>query len=216
MIEVVKYRDLLPISSIPRFVEDVGALTLEIKGEDFTAIETVLINDIRVPSFIVVNRNTLWAELPEGAKAGITKVEAISSRFTKNNPFSACTYEFGTKTKTVSGLLRLSQLFIKWLLQSPGSDIFNPDRGGGVQNLVGQLSTSKKMDGIMAAITRAATTTANQIRTAQTNESRLTADEKLLSAEVTDINVYEEQMEAHVKINLVSVSGRDAITSLSL
>lgn len=214
-LEVIKFRDVIPVTKITRFVPGTSDLTLEITGEDFSSIEEVLVNDMSAPEFIILNKNTMWVVLPEGAKAKITTIEVLSSNFTKTISGSKMQFKIGDKTRTVAGILKLTQLFTKWLLQSPGSDVFDPQRGGGLQRMVGALTT-RKMEPVMAAIARAVSNTTTQIREAQTTQTALPMNERLLSASASSINIYEKQMEARAIIDIRNMAGEDAASSLQL
>jgi hypothetical protein len=190
--------------------------TLEIKGRDFRSVEKVIINEVPAPEFILVNSTTIWAQLPSVALNRISTVEVVSSQLTRTNESSKLSFEIGDKSRTTSGIIKLLQLFTKWLLQSPGSDIFNPGIGGGLQEIVGKVLSTRKMEPVLAAITRSVQTTTTQIRTAQMNQPTLSLDERLLSAQVVDLNIYEQQMEARVKIEIRSVAGKQAAAELGL
>lgn len=214
-LEVIKFRDIVPMSSVPRLVPGFDDPTIEITGKDFTSVSKVLINSSPSPEFIIVNKNTIYAQLPITA-VGIKTIEIISNKFTKNNPNSKLEYEIGDKTIVVTGIQKLVQLFVKWLLQSPGSDILNPDRGGGLQEMVGNITSSRYMGPVLGVITRAVSTTSSQIRSAQVSAKGLPLDERLLSAEVQGMRIHDQQMEAGVDIKIQSVAGPDAVTSLGL
>ena len=215
-LEIVRFRDLLTVEAIPRFVPGLPSPTVEIKGEDFRSVEEVRINEVPAPEFMVVNRNTLWAVLPGAAQSGIKTIEVLSSNFTKTNRFSKLDFQIGNKSRKTEGILKLVQLFTMWLLKSPGTDIFKPDQGGGLQEIVGKITSTRNMAPILSAVTRSVQTTTTQIRAAQLNQSQLPIDERLLSAEVIDLNIYEEQMEARLKIRVNSVAGRKAVAELGL
>ena len=215
-LEVIKFRDLIPVTSIPRFVPDLGFLAIEVVGNDFSSVEQVIINEVPAPEFIVLDKHKMYVQLPDAAQSAISTVEVVSSNFTRFGTGSKVSYELGNKTKTVEGILKLVQLFIKWMLQSPNSDIFNPDRGGGLQELVGKLDTDKKMNVLLASVSRSVQSTVAQIRTAQAKVSGLPLSELLLSAEVLDFEIYKEQMEARVKVTVQSTAGAQAVASLGL
>jgi hypothetical protein len=215
-LEIVKYRDVIPVTSIPRFVPDLGYLAIEVHGEDFSSVESVYINDVRAPEFIILNSRTMYVQLPEAAQSSISSIEVVSSRFTHNASASKLSFELGNKTKTVSGLLKLVQLFTKWILQSPNSDIFNPERGGGLQELVGHLSSDAQMNVVLSSVDRAVQNTVTQIRSAQTKVSGLPLEERLLTAEVADFSVQKDQMSASVKVVIRSAAGQIASTALIL
>lgn len=215
-LEVVKFRDLVEVTGIPRFVPNLSAPTLEVTGTDFTSVESVKINEVKATEFIVLNENKMWVQLPDAAQDRISNIEVVSSRFTRTNNASKLSFLIGEKTKTVSGILKLIQLFTKWLLQSPGSDVFNPERGGGLQEFIGQVTSSRGMEPIMASIARSVQTTASQIRATQTGQSGLPTDERLLSAEATGLSVDQQLMGARVNINIRSLAGDQAVAALDL
>jgi len=215
-LEVIKFRDLIPIQSVPRYVPGFDNPTIEITGEDFSSAASILINEVPAPEFIIVNKHSLYVQLPEAAQNGISTIEVLSSKFTRTTSSSKISYEIGDKTRTVSGILKLVQLFTKWIMQSPDSDIFNPERGGGLQELVGNFSSTKQMDRILTALTRSVGNTVTQIRASQSNIPSLPLDERLLSAEIIDLDVYAQQMEARARVFLRSVAGDEALASLEL
>lgn len=215
-LEVIKFRDLVTVTGIPRFVPELGFPAIEVVGEDFSSVERIYINEVSAPEFIVVNKHKMYVQLPEAALSSISSIEVVSSNFTRLGAGSKVSYELGNKTKTVSGLLKLVQLFIKWMLQSPNSDIFNPERGGGLQELVGKLDSDKQLNVVLASVSRSVQNTVAQIRAAQARVLGLQLSERLLSAEVTDFVIFKEQMEAQVKVSIQSAVGQQAVAALEL
>jgi len=214
-LEVIRYRDTLLVTEVSRFVPGVTPLTLEVKGENFANAERVFINEVQCPEFMIIDKKTLYAQLPENVHS-IAQIEVVSSKFSRSEGSSKISFEVGDKTRKVSGLLKLVQLFAKWLLQSPGSDIFDPSRGGGLQEIVGQVMTGKDMQPVYASLTRSVSMTVNQIRAAQSNQPTLPLDERLLRAELLDLQVFEEQMEARARIRVESLAGSSALAALQL
>lgn len=214
-LHVVRSRDILMVQGIPGFVEGLSPPTIIVKGEDFSSAETVLINQVPSPEFMIVNKSTIWAQLPSGTSR-MSQIEVLSSKFTRNVESSRVDFELGNKTRKVNGILKLVQLFTKWVLQSPGSESFNPNRGGGLQNIVGKLSTTRDMQPISASIARAVTTTVTQIRAAQIGVPNLPLSERLLSASLIDLKVYEAQMQATARVSIQSVAGAEAVSALVL
>jgi hypothetical protein len=215
-LEVIKFRDTVPVLSVPGFVPGTVNPTVELRGEDFRSVERVFINDSRAPAFIIVDKSTLWVELPSGSRERVGKIEVVSSEFTVTNIASKMEFEIGAKTRNITGVLRLVQYFTKWLLQSPGTDIFNPERGGGLQDLAGKLTSSKNMQPIYGSVTRAISQTASQIRTVQANVRGLPLDEKLQSAQAVDFQIHDALMEARVSVAVQSVAGREAVSAIFL
>lgn len=214
-LQVIRFRDVLAVQGVPGFVEGLSPPTLIVKGEDLSSAETVLINQVPSPEFMIVNKSTIWAQLPSGTSR-MSQIEVLSSKFTRDIESAKVDFEIGNKTRKVNGILKLVQLFTKWVLQSPGSDIFNQSRGGGLQNIVGKLSTTRDMQPISASITRAVTTTVTQIRAAQIGVPNLPLSERLLSAGLIDLKVYEAQMQATARVSIQSIAGAEAVSALVL
>lgn len=215
-LEIVQFRDLIEVKALSRFVPGFSVPTLEVVGEDFTSVEEVLINEVKAPSFIIVNKTTLWAELPESARGRITTVEVLSSGFTKTAVGSRVDFRIGDNTRRITGLLKLSQLFMKWMLQSPGSDIYNPSRGGGLQDLIGKLISTDNISPLLATSTRAVSTTSSQIRSAQAGYPGLPQNERLLAANVDNLYVAKDKALVSLRVNITSVAGQDAVAALTL
>jgi hypothetical protein len=214
-LEVVRFRDLLPVLAIPGFVKGLSPLTVELRGTDFSSAETVNINETPVPEFMIVSKTTIYAQLPS-SDSPISSIEVLSSRFSRDVESAMFSFEIGNKTRKVDGVLKLVQMFTKWILQSPGSDLFNPTRGGGLQQIVGKVATGKDMQPVFASITRAVNATVSQIRAAQINVPQLPLSERLLSATLIDMKIYEEQMQARARVALQSAGGAEAVAALVL
>lgn len=214
-LEVVKFRDVVRVSHIPGIVRDLVKPTVELEGEDFSSVESVRVNDLESPEFVVLSRTRLIAVLPGGVER-INTVSVLSSNFTFTAEGSRVFFRTGNKTRQISGLLALVQLFTKWMLQSPGSDIFNPERGGGLQRMVGQAMSSHRIDPLLATVARSVDTTARQIRSSQLRRSGIPLDERLLAATLVGVNVFEPTLEVSARVKLDAVSGRSAISNLEL
>ena len=215
-LEVVKFRDTLRVSEAVRYVPDQAERTLEVRGDDFRKASSVKVNDVVAPSFLIVNKSTMWVTLTDGMGTALRTVEVDSYGFTKTNNASKVVFELGEQTRKVSGILKLLQLYTKWLLQSPGSDIFNPGRGGGMQDLLRRVVSIEKMNHIMSSVTRAVDKTTKQIKTAQTSASGLPLDERLLDASIQDVRRSYEKLGVSVSVMVVSVAGEEAISSIML
>ena len=214
-LEVVKFRDVITITDIPRYVPDQEYPTLEILGEDFSSVEEVYLNEVRFTTYIVVNRNVLWLVLPLNL-GELRTVEVVSGNFTKTAASSKLEFKIGMRPRRIEGILKLVQLYTKWMLQSPGSDIFQPRRGGGLQDIAGSLISLDRMDPILSALTRAIQTTTAQIRESQVKMQGLSMDERLLDAVLLDVDRSEQRLEVRVRVHVISMAGDEAISALVL
>jgi len=214
-LEVIKFRDIIRLTELPKYVSGQDELTMEVRGEDFSSVEKVYLNEKEVFDYTIFNRNLMWLKVPSDVSE-LRSLEVISGNFTKTNIASKVTYQIGTSPKKISGILALVQLYTKWLLQGPGSDIWNPSRGGGMQDIIGSLVNIDRMDRVLSAITQAVEFTSSQIRTAQTSAKGLALSERLLSATLVDINRVEERLEVHTRIHIISMAGDEAVNALIL
>ena len=214
-LEIVRFRDLLPVQSIPGFVKGLSPLTLELKGRDFSSTDSVYINEAAVKEFMIVNKTTIYAQVPN-VQGPIQTIRVLSSKYSRDVESAMMSFEVGNKSRKVEGILKLLQLFTKWVLQTPGSDMLNPTRGGGLQQIVGSVATTKDLQPVFASITRAINNTSTQIRSAQINAVRLPLSERLMSANLVDLKIYEKQMQAQAKVAIVSAAGAEAVSALVL
>ena len=214
-LEVIKFRDVVRVTSITQYVANLLSPTIEVVGEDFTSVESVSVNDISSPAFFILNQNTMWIQLPEGLET-IKSISVVSSNFTRTALASLLAFRLGTKPKAIDGVLKLTQLFTKWILQSPGSDVFNPERGGGLQDLVGRLVSTNKVDPVLGALTNSVDKTATEIRRAQLAVGRLPLSERLLAATLIDVNVAAPLMEARAKVKIDNMAGSSAVSAIQL
>lgn len=214
-LEVIKFRDVIRVTDVTRFVPGLAPLTVELRGEDFSLAEEVEINDVRVPEFIIINKTTIFAQLPENVKT-VRRLSVVSAGFTRTAEASRIEYRVGDKTRAISGILKLTQLFIRWLLTSPGSDIFNPQDGGGLQEVAAVVGNTKRPEPVMAAVVRAVTQTADQIRRSQQSSPGLPLSERLLSATIEDLGVISDSEEVRIRVRLESFAGDEAIPAIAL
>ena len=214
-LEVIRFRDLLEVTGIAGFVPNMSPPAMVIHGSDLSSADTVLINEMVSPGFMIANKETIYAQLPTGTKR-IATIEILSNSFTKTVEASKVQFAIGDKTRKVEGILKLVQLFTKWILTSPGTDIFNPARGGGMQQIVGQVATTREMQPVFASITQSVNRTVTQIRAAQMYVPALPISERLLSASLIDLKIYEAQMQARARVQIRSIGGTDAVSALVL
>lgn len=214
-LEVIKFRDIIPVRSVNRFLPGVTPRTIEISGEDFSNADEVLINDSIVPEFVIVNKTTMYVQLPSDAQQ-IRTISIRSANFTRTSEASRIDYKVGNKTRAISGILRLTQLFVRYLLTSQGSDIYHPNEGGGLQDVVGILGSTNKTAPILSAVNSAVRRTTDQIVRNQLNLPGLSLDERLLSASVLDLRTTQGLDEVVARVLLVSYAGNEATVNLQL
>ena len=213
-LSVIKYSDLIQVSSVNRIVSR-NPLVIEIEGSDFTSVSEVLVNDVALSEFIVVSKKIIYITLPSNIKQ-VRTLSVRSASFTKTDTGSIVEYKIGNKTKSVSGIIRLTQLFVRYLLTSPGSDIFNPTEGGGLQDIIGLIGTTGSDSSALGALSQAVRKASDDIIRAQSNTPGLSLDTRLLSAQLLHLGSANHTDSVEMRVLLTSYAGVDATANLVL
>lgn len=220
-IQVIEIRDVLPVKNV-YIAEGVSPPTLVLEGRDFNSAHRVLINDHESPSVIVISATKLTAEVPFDLVVPITSIAVISNRLTDTER-SKITFGLGDQPKPVQGIERLIQKFLKVMLQSTRRDIWSPEIGGGLLDLVGK-TFGKGNQGVIAA---ASSTLAadmqvsvdrarRQIIAIQANSPQTAATERLLYARLIETQFLPHEMALYGRIELASHAGQQAVVRLEV
>jgi hypothetical protein len=212
-IKILTIKDILTVSGA-RYA-NITPRSLIIEGEHFTQASEVLINDEVAPEFIIIDDHKIIAQVPNLERNKILRKVAVLSETASPDHRSLLSFSVGRTFQKLEGLERLIQLFTKILLQTPGSDKFEPGIGGGLMTFVGKTfsgDTAKVMQtGAVTAVNR----TRDQIISIQAKNRRLPADEKLLTANVEAVGFNETITTLLMRILITAVSGRQAVANLA-
>jgi len=119
----------------------------------------------------------------------------------------------GRTFRPLKGLERLVQLFIKLLLQTPGSDKFNPERGGGLLRLAGPEMLGSPA--LTTAVSMSVSRTKEQIYSLQRRVPRTPPDERLLDASPQAVGYDRDTTSLLVEVRILALSGQQAVTNLT-
>lgn len=128
---------------------------LKITGPNLSDVVDIRVNGKSMP-FTISGRTSALVQFPENA-ASIETVDAIAST-TQLNRTSFFSYLLSDNPKSTSGAFKALSQFLKVLMTSPGSDVFNPDLGGNLQNWVGGRNP---LDNPQALVTKTVLTIVN-------------------------------------------------------
>jgi len=188
---------------------------LVLLSNDFTGVERIIINGFDAPSFILSSNTRLVVQLPEQViHDKFRSLRVLRYKHEPGFPISLTDWEVGRSPKLVAGFLKLTQNFLRLLLQTPGTDIFRPDNGGGLLAMIGQQVTNKK-ESIANAAMEAILTTQNQFKQMQSNITNLDPEEKLVYARLEGVNFSPEETMAGVSMSLVNSTGQHMLTDVS-
>lgn len=212
-IKVIAIKDILVVNRaerVPNFLPSTVALT----GLKFLQATEVIINDIPSPEFMIVSATRILAQVPDSqVNAAIRKVTVFA-----NKPFpdrkSLLLFDVG-EIRSLQGLERLVQHFTKILIQTPGSDSFNPTEGGGVLSMIGTVVGRKDSTALRSSIVSAVGRARDQIVTRQSRTPQIPPDERLLRADAVAVGFDPNTSTLAARITLGAVSGREAVANLT-
>jgi hypothetical protein len=210
-------QELVRINTV-RTLPGLPIRTLDIIGEDFRSLNEVLMNEVPVPAggVVVLSRNRLLAEVPDILKdQSITSISVTSSRLTITDR-SFIRFRIGTVPSKARGIIRLIQLFLKILFQTPGTDIFAPKVGGGALKSLGENYGKEEGADIQASFIIAVDNTARQIIQIQGRDASTPPDERLLTANVLSIGFNLNETALVASIEVTSQAGVRAVPRLEL
>lgn len=213
--QVIYLMDALRISSVSN-VSGVVPRTIDVRGPDFRNVVKIEINDEEAPSFVVESRKRILVQVPDSQeKKRIRSVAVLSNSFTKTES-SLVKFELTNNPKKAAGLMKLIQVFILWLLRTPGTDVWYPNTGGGLQKLIGAEFSKAKSGSVVAEFSLAVSRTRQQIISKQASNTRLDADERLAAANVLSAVFNANQTALIGRVELIAQSGRRAAVGLEL
>lgn len=214
-VKILTIRDLLPITQV-EFAAKVVPLSVLIQGDRLDQASIVFINDMEAPEFAVLSKNRILAQVPTSERSSILRKIAIVATTPSVNRSSLLHFEIGSSFKGLSGIEKLVQAYCKQLIQTPGSDRFRPDEGGGLLKLVGRNVSKGDTKNLQASVIGAIGRARDQLLARQNLDRRIPADERLLSVSAESIGFDATTTTLVTSIALSAVSGRQAVANLNL
>jgi len=190
---------------------------LDVIGQDFRSVDEVLINDAASPDVIVLSQTRLIAQLPDFLQKSldVRSVAVLSRKLTITNR-SYLRFRISDSPGAVRGILRLVQLFLKVLLQTPGTDIWDRKAGGGALKNIGETFGADQGADVISDFVISVDSTSRQIVAVQGREVRIPRDERLLAAKVLSVG-YDKNLGALLAaVEITSQAGRAATANLEL
>lgn len=213
-IKVIAIKDILVVNRVIQ-VPNFSPRTLEIYGEKMLQADEVYINDLPSPEFVKVSNTRLLAQVPTSQARSVIRSVSILALRPSPDRKSLLHFEVGRTLSGIKGLQKLIQYYCKILIQTPGSDRFHPDEGGGLLSLVGQLVGKKNSSAMSAAVATAVNRARDQVIAKQGRITRIPPDERLLRADLQAIGYNPNTTSLAARVSIGAVSGREAVTNLT-
>lgn len=204
--DAVSVRQVLDLGGSPRL--------LKIEGVDFRSAVEVFVNDYPVDVFIKESRGIIIAEAPDALGSDpVTSVLVLNASLTATE---RSIVRFRLVPAEVSGIVRLLQLFIKLLLTTPGTDLYSPDKGAGLQNMVAMAVSGARTNEATAQFTFMVNRVRDQITAMQAQATGIPADERLATAKVVSVDFDKTTSTLRGRIFLATVAGEQALANLAV
>lgn len=214
-LKILNIRDLLFISDVS-FALGVSPLSLFISGDRMDEASVVYVNDIESPEFVVMSKNRILAQVPTSERSSILRKVAVVANTPSVNRSSLLHFEVGKTIKAITGIEKLVQAYCKQLIQTPGTDRFRPNEGGGLLKLVGGNVSQGDVKNLQASVIGAISRARDQLLARQNLDRRIPADERLLTVTAQAVGFDATTTTLTASIALSAVSGQQAIANLTL
>lgn len=214
-LQILTIRDLLPITKV-EFAPNVNPPSVIIQGERLDQATSVFINDIEVSEFAVLSVNRLLAGIPVSEQSSILRKIAVIATVPAVNRSSLLHFEVTSTVRRIAGLEKLIQAYCKQLIQTPGTDRFRPNDGGGLLKLTGRNVSKGDARSIQASVVGAINRARDQLIARQNTDRRIPADERLLTATASAVGFDALTTTLTASISLSAVSGKQAVANLTL
>lgn len=213
-IKITSIRVFLPITPPVYRISD-SPPSIRILGSRFSEARYVYLNDIEVIVFAIISDGELIAQIPDLiGNNPITKVVVAGESFTAQET-NLLHFDLGNTFRSLSGLQRLVQHFVKVLLQAPGSNKFNPLQGGGLLKMIGQ-NTINEGKSVVADVIDSVTRTKNDIISDQNKDKNIPMDERLLNVTIDNVYIADDKVSLILTLTLTNSIGSSLNTNLSL
>lgn len=203
-LQIVQAQSYVPLKSIGR-VEGSEPPMVTIQGGPFEAVEAVLINGVEAPSFMIENSGLILAEIPSSVLGGPIDVEVLSPMLFLEDQ-ALYRFRLGEQPQLVTGIPRLLQMFVRMLLQTPGSSLYLPDVGGGLLSLMRSAATPTDATALISVVHLGVQKCTAEVMGIQARTPGLRKEERLASADLKGCGLRGDRI--YVDIDLRNQTGQ--------
>lgn len=214
-IKIVHAKNIMAINEV-NLVPNFEPATIEITGPNMTGATEVLINQLPAGEFIQSAKGKLLAQVPNNLLESVISKVMVTTDTKTPGRSSLLRFEVGKTLKKTSGTQRLVQMFVKILLQTPGTDRFSPTIGGNLLGLVGSVINKRSSRALSVSVVDAVSKTTEQIISMQSRSKRtLPSSERLLSAEAEATGFNPSTTTLTARVIIKAASGEESAANLS-
>jgi hypothetical protein len=183
-VKIAHLKNSLKVSSVSKISSNPPIL--KIIGEKFNTATDILLDGIYARQWVAISDKEILLYIPVTfSNKTIGTIAVVSDELIPNVP-NLTFFEVGSRVRKIEGIQKLVQQFTKILLQTPGSNKFQPV-GGGLLSIIGKNTMSDDRTArtdIINGINR----TKSYLISIQNNNKDLPLSEKLLDAKILNIS----------------------------
>ena len=187
---------------------------MQLGGEDFSNAVEVLVNG-RAQEFMIASGTEILCTLPVvDQELRTIDVVVSQTRFSRDMFFK---YSLTDAPRSTTGNFKAVSQFIKVLLTSSGSNVFNPNApAGDLRTLLGTQTPSSNRQAILAKVALKVSITAAKFAAQQTRRN-IPASERISRVDLVDLGFDEkDQTAAYVSLRIITFDQQTAIFGLLL
>jgi len=213
-LKVLVIHDVLPVTAVS-YSTKVTPLSVLIQGESFDQATKVYFNGLEAPEFMILSQNRILAQVPDSLRSSVLSQITVLAEKPSARRSSVLYFDVGTSFSGLKGIERMVQFFCKLLLQTPGTDKFNPEDGGGLLAAVGKNVSKNDKKSVQTIASSAVLRARDQVISKQNNSPRIPADERLLDAVTEAVGFDVDTTTLTVRVALTAASGKQAVANLT-
>jgi hypothetical protein len=212
--QIVTAKTLLPVQSVAP-IRGFLPLSVVVLGTNLDRTTQVLFNGVAAPDFIVMTKSRLIVQIPQSQIGKpFVSLQVLGDSLLAASGTASLTLTLTNPPIKISGLSRLVQAWVMVFLTTPGSDVFNPQSGGGGAAIIGR-TTDRQGTGVAADLGQAILRTKSELTKVQAQNPSIPLDEKLLSSNLESIAFDSSSGTLLAQVSLQNMLGQNAQVSLA-
>lgn len=212
-LRVVQAQSILKVYSVAP-IRGFLPLSVIVLGEHLDVTSQVFYNDIIAPEFVAQSSNRLIVRVPSSQIGQAFRSLRAYSGVNLVTQSAILSLKVGNPLSTVEGLDRLIQQWMIVFYTTPGSDIFDPQSGGGGRAIVGR-NTDKFGKGVSADLALAIDRTQKELLRLQALTPSVPLSERLLSTQLLALSFDSSNATLSARIALTNMLGNTAEATLT-
>ena len=203
-IKIARFKNPLKVKTIKRLSNNITSVI----GDNFQTASELFVNEEVQRQWIILSNTEIAVTFPSSVdifSIAVLTEELIPDRL--NLTF----FEIGPQLKSVSGMSKLIQNFLKFLLMAPNSNKFNTF-GGGLLKIPGKTIDNSQQS-IKTEIINAIQRTKNYLVNRQNKIQSMPLSEKLLDVQVLSMNI-DTESNMTVSVLIKNKVGEESVISV--